>query len=65
MQYTRITVDPGRMGGVPGIRDLRMPVATIVALVAEGLSETAIVALHPDLVVEDVREALHFAAEEV
>ncbi len=53
------------MGGVPCIRDLRMPVATIVALVAEGLNETQIVALHPDLVVEDVREALRFAAEAV
>lgn len=65
MPYTRITVDPRRMGGVPCIRDLRMPVATIVALASEGLTETEIVAMHPDLVVEDVREALRFAAEAV
>jgi len=53
------------MGGVPCIRDLRMPVATVVALVAEGMTEAEIVAVHPDLDVEDVREALRFAAEAV
>ncbi len=63
VSYTRITVDPERMGGVPCIRDLRMPVATIVALVSEGLTDVQIVEMHPDLVVEDVREALRYAAE--
>ena len=53
------------MGGVPCLRGLRIPVATIVALVAEGQSVEDILALYPDLEPEDVREALFFAAEAV
>ena len=36
MEFKRITTNPGQMGGVPCLRGLRIPVATIVALVAEG-----------------------------
>jgi uncharacterized protein (DUF433 family) len=53
------------MGGVPCLRGLRIPVATVVALVAEGQSVAEILALYPDLEAEDVREALFFAAEAV
>jgi uncharacterized protein (DUF433 family) len=65
MEYRRITTDPRQMGGVPCLRRLRIPVATIVALVAEGQPVDAILALYPDLEEEDVREALFFAAEAV
>ena len=65
MQYARITVNPGRMGGVPCIRGLRIPVATVVALIADGMTETEILAAYPDLRSEDIREALHYAAEAV
>lgn len=65
MEYRRITTDPRQMGGVPCLRRLRIPVATIVALVAEGQPVHAILALYPDLEEEDVREALFFAAEAV
>jgi uncharacterized protein (DUF433 family) len=65
MEYARITTDPGQMGGVPCLRGLRIPVATIVALVAEGETTNGILALYPDLQAEDVREALLFAAEAV
>ena len=65
MKYTRITVDPHQMGGVPCIRGLRIPVATIVALVADGMTEAAILESYPDLELADVREALRFAAEAV
>ncbi len=65
MAYSRITADPDRMGGAPCLRDTRIPVATVVAMVADGMSETEIIAAHPDLVAEDIREALHFAAEAV
>jgi uncharacterized protein (DUF433 family) len=65
MAYTRITTDPGQMGGVPCLRGLRIPVATVVALVAEGQTTGEILALYPDLEAEDVREALLFAAEAV
>jgi uncharacterized protein (DUF433 family) len=65
MKFSRITVDPARMGGAPCIRGLRIPVATIVGMVAEQMSQTEILAHYPDLEAEDVREALLFAAESV
>lgn len=65
MKFTRITVDPAQMGGVPCIRGLRIPVATVVGMVADGMSESAIVDAYPDLAVADVREALRYAAEAV
>jgi uncharacterized protein (DUF433 family) len=63
--FTRITVDPNQMGGLPCIRGLRIPVATIVGMVGEGMAEAAILDAYPDLEVEDVREALLYAAEAV
>jgi uncharacterized protein (DUF433 family) len=65
MEYQRITTDPRQMGGVPCLRSLRIPVATVVALVADGHRVPDILALYPDLEPEDVREALLFAAEAV
>jgi uncharacterized protein (DUF433 family) len=65
MNFTRVTVNPGQMGGVPCIRGLRIPVATVVGMVAEGLSNTDILAAYPDLEREDIREALRFAADAV
>lgn len=53
------------MGGVPCLRRLRIPVATVAALVAEGQKADEILALYPDLEAYDVREALLFAAEAV
>jgi uncharacterized protein (DUF433 family) len=53
------------MAGVPCIRHLRMPVATVVAMVAEGMSPAEIIQAHPDLEPEDIREALLYAAEAV
>ena|SRR5207248_10598272 len=54
-----------QMGGVPCLRGLRIPVATIVALIAEGQTTQDVLALYPDLEAEDVREALLYAAEAV
>jgi len=65
MKFSRITVDPNQMGGVPCIRGLRIPVATVVGMVAEGMSETEILQAYPDLQAEDIREALRYAAEAV
>lgn len=65
MQFTRITIDPQRMGGVPCIRDLRIPVATVIDMVAEGLGQAEILRAYPDLEREDIQEALRFAAEAV
>lgn len=65
MRFTRITVDPHQMGGVPCIRSLRIPVATVVGMVAEGMSTDDILREHPTLEAEDIREALRYAAEAV
>jgi uncharacterized protein (DUF433 family) len=65
MRFQRITVDPEKMGGVPCIRDLRLPVATIVAMIADGMTTEEVLRFYPDLEEEDIREALLYAAEAV
>jgi uncharacterized protein (DUF433 family) len=65
MKFTRITVNPGQMGGVPCIRGLRIPVATVVSMVADRMSEDEILQAFPDLESEDIYEALEYAAEAV
>lgn len=65
MKFTRITINPRQMGGVPCIRGLRIPVATVVGMIAEGLGEEAILKAYPDLEREDIHEALQYAAEAV
>ncbi|MDI6795160.1 MAG: DUF433 domain-containing protein [bacterium] len=65
MNFTRITVNFHQMGGVPCLRGLRIPVATVVDMVAEGMSEAEILQALPDLEAEDIQEALRFAAEAV
>ena len=65
MQFTRITINPKQMGGVPCIRELRIPVATVLDMVAEGMEALEILKAYPDLEAEDIREALRFAAEAV
>ncbi len=63
MKFTRITIDPAQMGGVPCIRKLRIPVATVVGMTAEGMTRQEILDAYPDLEPDDVREALEYAAE--
>jgi uncharacterized protein (DUF433 family) len=63
MSYTRITVDVHQMGGVPCIRGLRIPVATVVGMLADGMTETGILEAFPDLEPDDIRQALRYAAE--
>jgi uncharacterized protein (DUF433 family) len=65
MKFTRVTVNPNQMGGVPCIRGLRIPVATVVGSVADGMSEAEILEALPDLTADDIHEALRFAAEAV
>ncbi|MFN3533599.1 MAG: DUF433 domain-containing protein [Candidatus Brocadia sp.] len=65
MKFVRITVNPNQMGGVPCIRGLRIPVATVVGMVADGMTEEEIIKAFPDLKREDIREALQYAAEAV
>lgn len=65
MKLTRITVDANQMGGVPCVRGLRIPVATVVGMVAEGMTNDEILAAYPDLEKDDIRASLSFAAEAV
>ena len=65
MSFERITVDPAQMVGVPCVRHLRIPVATVLRLLAGGLSERDILTQYPDLETEDIRECLRFAASSV
>ncbi len=65
MRFDRITVNPDQMGGVPCIRELRIPVATVVAMVADGMGNTEILKAYPDLEQEDITEALRYAAAAV
>ncbi|MGQ0546487.1 MAG: DUF433 domain-containing protein [Betaproteobacteria bacterium] len=65
MKFTRITVNPKQMGGAPCIRGLRIPVATVVGMVADGMKHAEILKAYPDLVEADITEALQYAAEAV
>lgn len=58
MAFERITVDPDVMGGLPCIRGFRIPVATVVAMVADGMTVPEILTDLPDLEADDVAEAL-------
>jgi uncharacterized protein (DUF433 family) len=60
--FPRITVDADQMGGVPCIRSLRIPVATVLRMLAGGITESNILTEYPDLEVEDIRESLRYAA---
>ena len=60
--FERITVDLAQMGGIPCVRHLRIPVATVLRLLAGGLADSEILADYPDLELADIRECLRFAA---
>jgi uncharacterized protein (DUF433 family) len=63
--FERITVDPAQMDGVPCVRHVRIPVATVLRLLAGGLTEPEILCEYPDLQADDIRECLRFAAASV
>jgi uncharacterized protein (DUF433 family) len=65
MTFERITTDPAVMGGVPCIRGLRIPVATVLTMVADGMTTEEITTELPDLAAEDVAESLRYAAQAV
>ena len=62
LRFERITHDPAIMGGKPCIRGLRVTVGTVVGMVASGHSNAEILRLYPYLAIEDIREALAYAA---
>ncbi len=65
MTFERISTDPKVLGGVPCIRGLRVPVATVVGMVADGMSVDEILADFPYLEADDIAAALRYAAEAV
>jgi uncharacterized protein (DUF433 family) len=60
--FERITFNPGMMGGRACVRGMRITVAFVVNLVANGMSVGEIVREYPDLEPEDIREALAYAS---
>ena len=61
----RITFNQRQMGGVACIRGLRIPVATVIGMIADGMSPTQIVDELPPLELADITAALRFAADAV
>jgi len=65
MQFERISVDHNIMGGVPCVRGTRIPVTTVVGLVAESMTFDEIVADFPQLTPADIQDSLRYAAAAV
>ena len=65
MKFSRITANPDQMGGQACLRGLRIPVATVVSMVADGMTHKEILEAYPDLELADIQVALRFAAEAV
>jgi uncharacterized protein (DUF433 family) len=61
-RMSRITIQPGKRGGQPCLRGLRITVADVLGWLASGMSEAEILRDHPDLERDDIRAALEFAA---
>jgi uncharacterized protein (DUF433 family) len=58
----RITFDPQIMGGRACIRGMRIPVSVLVGQIAHGATFEEILADYPDIELEDIRQALEYAA---
>lgn len=65
MAFERITIDHEKMGGLPCIRSLRIPVSTILGQLAAGRGMEEILGDFPDLEPEDILTALEYAAAAV
>ena len=64
VDYTKtITIEPGKRGGKPCIRGLRITVYDMLEYLASGMTEAEILSDFPDLTQGDIRACLAFAAE--
>lgn len=64
MDYTKIiTIEPGKRGGKPCVRGLRITVYDVLDYLASGMTEAQILADFPALQQEDIRACLAFAAD--
>ena len=61
-QFDRITIEPGKMGGHPCIRGMRITVRRVLEILATYPDRTELFKEYPDLVEEDLQQALVFAA---
>jgi len=59
----RITIEPGKRGGKPCIRGMRITVYDVLEYLASGMSEEEILKDFPDLTSDDIRACLQFAAD--
>jgi len=58
-----ITIEPGKRGGRPCIRGMRISVYDILGWLAAGMTNEQIIAEYPELTIEDIRAALAYAAD--
>ncbi len=58
-----ITMEPGKRGGRPCVRGMRIAVSDVLGWLASGMSEAEILAEYPELTREDIRACLSYAAE--
>jgi uncharacterized protein (DUF433 family) len=65
MEFERITIDPAKMRGLPCIRGLRIPVATVLGQLAAERTVDQILADFPDLEAEDITASLEYATAAV
>ncbi len=64
MDYSKIiTIDPGKMGGKPCIRGMRITVYDVLDYLASGMTEQEVLHDFPDLTQEDIQACLKFAAD--
>ena len=64
MDYQKlITIEPGKRGGKPCVRGMRITVYDVLDYLASGMSEAEILKDFPDLTSEDIRACLAFAAD--
>ncbi|MEO8660276.1 MAG: DUF433 domain-containing protein [Bryobacteraceae bacterium] len=64
-QFDRITIEPGKCGGKPCIRGLRITVRRVLELLAVYTDRSALFAEYPFLESDDISQALHYAAATV
>lgn len=62
MELDRITSDPTILQGRPCVRGMRISVALVLNLIANGMREEEILREYPDLETDDIRQCLHYAA---
>lgn len=58
-----ITIDPGKRGGQPTIRGMRITVYDVLKMLASGMSKRKILSDFPELTKEDIKTVLSYASE--